>query len=139
VELLTQHKVRISVTNAGPLMGAVEWDKFSGGDLTHSVTKLRRTAGGKKEAMSADSEYENIVLEAFVDPEAYADLLLDLKKGERYEGATVAAQPINNAGIPIGKALEYYKCSVATSKLIEADANGEDPSKLVVEWAVGHG
>ncbi len=137
--LLTQHKIRVSVTNAGPLMGAVEWDKFSGGDLTHSITKLRRTAGAKKEVLSADSEYDNITTEAFVDPEAHADLLVALKQGERFEGATIKVQAIDNAGVPIGKPLEYFECSVASSKLMEADANGEDPSELVVEWAVGHG
>ena len=44
--LLTQHKIKPSVVGggtSGALLSAVEWDKFSGGDLTHTITKLRRT------------------------------------------------------------------------------------------------
>jgi hypothetical protein len=138
VALLTQHKNKVSVTNAGPLMGAVDWDKFTGGDLTHSVTKLRRTAGAKKEVLAADSEVDNITTEAFIDPEAHAQLLVDLKSGERYDGATIKVQAIDNAGVPIGKPLEYFKCSVAKFTPPAADANGEEAAKLVVEWAVGY-
>ncbi len=135
--LLTQHKNKVSVVGASPLLGAVDWDKFSGGDLNHSITKLRRTAGAKKEVLSADSEVDNITVEAFIDPAAHADLLLALKNGERFDGATIKVQAIDNAGVPIGKALEYYGCSVARFTPPEADANGEDASKLVIEWAVG--
>ncbi len=135
--LLTQHKNKVTVVGAGPLLGAVEWDKFSGGDLNHSITKLRRTAGAKKEVLAADTEVDNITMEAFIDPVAHADLLVELKNGNRYDGATIKVQAIDNAGVPIGKPLEYFGCSVARFTPPEADANGEDASKLVVEWAVG--
>ncbi len=136
--LLTQHKNKVSVIGASsPLLGAVDWDKFTGGDLNHSITKLRRTAGAAKEVLSADSEVDNITTEAFIDPAAHADLLVALKNGERFEGTTIRVQAIDNAGIPIGKPLEYTGCSVARFTPPEADANGEDPSKLICEWAVG--
>lgn len=135
--LLTQHKVKATVTGTSALLGAVEWDKFSGGDLTHSITKLRRTAGAAKEVLAADSEVDNITLEAFIDPVAHADLLVALKGGERFEGSTIKLQAIDNAAVPIGKALEYFGCSVAKFTPPPSDANGEDAAKLVVEWAVG--
>ena len=136
--LLTQHKVKVTVTGSSPLLASVEWDKFSGGDLTHSITKLRRTAGANKEVLAADSEVDNITLEAFIDPAAHADLLVALKGGERFEGSTIKLQPIDNAAVPIGSALEYYGCSVAKFTPPPADANGEEPAKLVVEFAAGN-
>lgn len=135
--LLTQHKNKVTVVGAGPLLGAVEWDKFSGGDLNHSITKLRRTAGAKKEVLAADTEVDNITLEAFIDPVAHADLLVELKNGNRFDGATIKVQAIDNAGVPIGKPLEYFGCSVAKFTPPAADANGEEAAKLVIEWAVG--
>lgn len=138
--LLTQHKIKPSVVGggtSGALLSAVEWDKFSGGDLTHTITKLRRTAGANKEVLAADSEVDNITLEAFIDPAAHAQLLVALKNGERFEGSTIKLQPIDNAAVPIGSALEYYGCSVAKFTPPPADANGEEPAKLVVEFAAG--
>ncbi len=135
--LLTQHKNKVTVVGGSPLLGAVEWATMSGGDLTHSITKLRRTAGAAKEVMSADSEFDNITTEAYVDPAAHADLLVALKAGERFEGSTIRVQAIDNAGIPIGKPVEYFGCSVAKSTLPAADANGEDAAMVSIEWAVG--
>ncbi len=135
--LLTQHKNKVTVVGSSALLGSVEWDKMSGGDLTHSITKLRRTAGAAKEVLAADYEFDNITLEAFVDPVAHADLLVALKNLERFEGTTIRVQAIDNAGVPIGKAVEYFGCSVAKSTLPAADANGEEAAKLVIEWAVG--
>lgn len=135
--LLTQHKVKVTVTGSSPLLASVEWDKFDGGDLTHSVSKLRRTSGAAKEAYAADSEVDNITLEAFVDPVVHADLLVALRNGEKFEGSTIKQQPIDNSGIPIGKPLEWYGCLVAKFTPPRADANGEDPVKIVVEWAAG--
>ncbi len=92
--LLTQHKNKVSVIGASsPMLGAVDWDKFTGGDLNHSITKLRRTAGAAKEVLSADSEVDNITTEAFIDPAAHADLLVALKNGERFEGTTIRNTP----------------------------------------------
>src|SRR5574343_62114 len=114
--LLTQHKNKVTVVGSSPLLGAVEWSKASGGDLTHTITKLRRTAGAAKEVLAADSEFDNVTTEAYVDPAAHSDLLVALKAGE-----------------PV----EYFGCSVAKSTLPAADSNGEDPAMLVIEWAVG--
>ncbi len=135
--LLTQHKNKVTVVGSSALLGSVDWASMSGGDLTHSITKLRRTAGAAKEVLAADYEYDNITLEAFVDPVAHADLLIALKNLERFEGTTIRVQAIDNAGVPIGKAVEYFGCSVAKSTLPAADANGEEAAKLVIEWAVG--
>lgn len=135
--LLTQHKNKVTVVGSSPLLGAVEWSKASGGDLTHTITKLRRTAGAAKEVLAADSEFDNITTEAYVDPAAHSDLLVALKAGERFEGSTIRVQAIDNAGVPVGKPVEYFGCSVAKSTLPAADSNGEDPAMLVIEWAVG--
>ena len=97
--LLTQHKNKVTVVGSSALLGSVEWDKMSGGDLTHSITKLRRTAGAAKEVLAADYEFDNITLEAFVDPVAHADLLVALKNLERFEGTTIRVQAIDNAGV----------------------------------------
>lgn len=135
--LLPQHKNKVTVVGSSPLLGSVSWDKFSGGDLTHSITKLRRTAGAAKEVLAADSEFDNVTLEAFVDPVAHAQLLVALKNGERFENSTIAVQAIDNAGVTIGQPIEYFGCSVARFSPPEADANGEEATKLIVEWAVG--
>ena len=89
--LLTQHKNKVTVVGSSALLGSVEWDKMSGGDLTHSITKLRRTAGAAKEVLAADYEFDNITLEAFVDPVAHADLLVALKNLERFVASSRAA------------------------------------------------
>jgi len=78
-----------------------------------------------------------ITTEAYVDPAAHSDLLVALKSGERFEGSTIRVQAIDNAGVPVGKPVEYFGCSVAKSTLPAADSNGEDPAMLVIEWAVG--
>lgn len=135
--LLTQHKNKVTVVGGSALLGSVEWSKSSGGDLTHSITKLRRTAGADKEVLAADSEFDNITLEAYVDPAAHSDLLVALKSGERFVDSTIKLQAIDNAGIPVGKPTEFFGCSVARVSWPESDANGEDPVVLTVEWAVG--
>lgn len=135
--LLPQHKNKVTVIGSSPLLGAVSWSKFSGGDLTHSISRLRRTAGAAKEVLAADSEFDNITLEAFIDPVAHADLLVALKNGERFEGSTISVQAIDNAGVTIGRPVEFFGCGVARFSPPEADANGEDATVLVVEWAVG--
>ena len=136
--LLTQHKNKVTVTGPSALLGSVEWAKASGGDLTHSITKLRRTAGANKEVLAADSEFDNITLEAYVDPVAHADFISELKKLNRFEGSTISLQAIDNAGITIGKPVEFFGCSVARVQWPESDANGEDPTMITVEWAVGY-
>lgn len=135
--LLPQHKLKVTVTGSSVLLGSVEWAKGDGGDLTHSISRLRRTAGGEKEVLAADFEYDNITLSAYVDPVAHADLIVALKNKERFEGSTIAYQAIDNAGVTIGKPVEYFNCSVARVSGLSADANGEDPIELTVEWAVG--
>lgn len=134
---LPQHKNKVTVVGSSPLLGSVEWATMDGGDLTHSITKLRRTAGAAKEVLAADYEFDNITLEAYVDPVAHADFLIALKNGERFENSTIRQQGIDNAGIPIGKPIEYFGCSVAKSSPPRADANGEEPTVVTVEWAVG--
>ena len=135
--LLPQHKLKVTVTGDSALLGSVEWSKADGGDLTHSITKLRRTAGGDKEVLAADSEFDNITLEAFIDPVAHADFLIALKNKERFENSTITFQAIDNAGVVIGKPIEYFGCSVARVGGLTADANGDEASTISVEWAVG--
>lgn len=135
--LLPQHKNRVTITcPTDATLSAVQWATSSGGDISYSISKLRRTAGAVKEVLSADSEIDNVTTEAFVDPAAHATLIKKLKEGTRFEGSTIAVQAIDNAAVPIGQPVEFKGCSVARVGWPESDANGEDPVKLTIEWAV---
>ena len=136
--LLTQHKVHVKVTNPTSPIPVIDWDKFTGGDLTHSTTKVRAKAGGAKQILTGDSEYDNITVEAFIDPVAHSDFLIALKGGAKYEGTTISLTYLDNAGVPVGKQLTFTGCSVAKFSPPQADANGEEAAKLVIEWAVGN-
>ena len=52
--LLTQHKVSVKVTNTTTPIPVIDWDKFTGGDVTHSITRVRRSAGAAKEVLAGD-------------------------------------------------------------------------------------
>jgi len=137
--ILTQHKLKVKVVGPpGKIIPIIDWDKFSGGDLTHSVTKVRATAGGPKHVLTGDSEVDNITVEAFIDPAAHGSFLAALKNGEKFEGTTISVYAIDNAGVQVGGALEYKGCSLAKYTPPQADANGEDAAKLVLEWAVAY-
>ena len=136
--LLTQHKIQVKVSNPTTPIPVLEWDKFSGGDLTHSTTKVRPSAGAKKQVLTGDSEYDNITVEAFIDPAAHSDFLLALKGGSKFEGTSITLVYIDNAGIPVGKAMTWTGCSVAKFSPPQADSNGEEAAKLVIEFAVGN-
>lgn len=136
--LLTQHKLKVTVTNATTAIPVVDWDKLSGGDITHATTKVRRTAGAAKEILTGASEVDNIVTEAFIDPAAHTAFLSALKSGSKFEGTAISIYSIDNAGVQVGDALTWTGCSVAKFTPPQADANGEDAAKLVIEWAVGN-
>ena len=136
--LLPQHKNRVTATCPNdPSLGAVQWATSTGGDITYSITKLRRTAGATKEVLSADSEIDNVTLEAYVDPAAHATFIKKLKDGSKFEGTTISVQAIDNAAVPVGQPVEFKGCQVARVGWPESDANGDEPVKLTVEWAVG--
>jgi hypothetical protein len=135
--LLTQHKVKVLVTNDSSPISVADWDKFSGGDLTHSVSKVRVTAGGKKQVLTGDSEVDNIVTEAFIDAAAHSAFLKALKDGSKFDGTSITVKFIDNAGVQVGDTMVWTNCSVAKFSPPQADSNGEDAAKLVIEWAVG--
>lgn len=134
--LVTQHKMKVRVTNGSTPISVTDWDKFSGGAINHTVTRVRTTAGGAKVVLTADSETDNITTEAFIDPAAHSQFLSDLKNGSTFEGTTITVYAIDNAGVQVGKELTWTGCAVAKFEPPQADANGEDASKLVIEWAV---
>ena len=136
--LLTQHKIQVKVTHPSKVIPVLGWDKFTGGDLTHSTTKVRPSAGAAKQVLTGDSEYDNITVEAFIDPAAHSDFLLALKGGEKYEGASISLIYLDNAGVQVGKTMTWTGCSVAKFSPPQADSNGEDAAKLIIEWAVGN-
>lgn len=129
----TQNRERVTVSS----LPQIEWDKMSGGDRNHSVTKVRTTAGGKKKPLTGDSTVDNVTTEAFIDPVAHAGVLLALHTGQTYAGTTLSRQFIDAAEVPIGNALAFYDCAVTKFTLTDADANGEEGAKLTVEWVVG--
>lgn len=131
--LSTQARERVSVSS----MPGIAWDKASGGDRSHNSRKARATAGGPKQVLSGDSEIDNVITEAFIDPVAYDAVLQQLHAGETFPNTTVARQFIDAAEVPVGQARRYFPCSVAKFSLSDADANGEEGSKLIVEWTVG--
>ena len=135
--LLTQHKVSVKVTNTTTPIPVIDWDKFTGGDVTHSITRVRRSAGAAKEVLASDYEVDNITVEAFIDPAAHANFLSDLKAGATFDGTTIQVVAIDNAGVSVGKPLQWFNCRVAKFTPPAADANGEEAAKLVIEWAVG--
>ena len=136
--LLTQHKIQVKVTGpADAPIPVLDWDKSSGGDITHSVNKVRRSAGKAKEILTGDSETDNITVEAFIDPAAHSGFLKALKDGNKYAGTAISLIYVDNAGVQVGESLTYTGCSVAKFTPPQADANGEEAAKLVIEWAVG--
>jgi hypothetical protein len=137
MSLLTQHKVKVKVVNTASPIPVIDWDKFSGGDLTHSITKVRRSAGAAKEVLTGDSEVDNITIEAFIDPAAHSAFIKQLKDNAKFENTSITVYYIDNAGVQVGQELTWTGCSVAKYTPPPADANGEDAAKLVIEWAVG--
>ena len=109
---------------------------MSGGDLTHSITKLPPHRRRRQKVLSADSSSTTSPPEAFVDPVAHADLLVALKNLERFEGTTIRVQAIDNAGVPIGKAVEYFGCAWPSRRCRPPTPTAKRPP-LVIEWAVG--
>lgn len=133
--IATQNRLKVTVSHKR--LPPIDWDKASGGDRTHSSTKVRATAAGPKIVLTGDSEVENVTTEAFIDPVAYAGVLAALHAGEKYAGASITRQFVDAADIPVGPPITHMDCSVVKFTPPEADANGEDGSKLVVEWMVG--
>lgn len=133
--LSTQNRVRITVSHAD--LPPIDWDRISGGDRTHNSTKVRPAAGKKKVVLVGDSEVDPIVVEAFIDPVAHATVLQALHAGQKFEGTTITRQFIDSAEVPVGTAMTYFGCAVSKFTPPDADANGEDGAKLIVEWTVG--
>ena len=131
--LSTQNRERVTVSS----LPQIEWAKASGGARSHTTTKVRTRAGGKKKPLSGDSEVDNVITEAYIDPVAHDAVLAALHAGEKYEGTTVTRQFIDAAEVPIGSPRSYFDCSVAKFELSDADANGEEGATLSVEWVVG--
>ena len=133
--LSTQNRERVTVSHQS--LPQIEWHRASGGARSHTTTKVRTTAGGRKKPLSGDSEVDNITTEAYIDTVAHDALIAALHAGEKYEGATVTRQFIDAAEVPIGTPRSYFDCSVAKFELSDADANGEEGATLSVEWVVG--
>lgn len=134
MSLSTQNRVRVTVQH--PLMPVIDWDKATGGDRTNNTTKVRPAAGKAKVVLAGESEVDNVTTEAYIDPVAHATLLARLASGETFTGATVSRQFIDAAEVPVGAKIEHLNCSVAKFTPPDADANGEDGAKLVIEWMV---
>ncbi|MEZ5119661.1 MAG: hypothetical protein R2686_07135 [Candidatus Nanopelagicales bacterium] len=130
--LSAQNRERVLVST----MLSIDWVTASGGARNHSTTKVRPAAGKKKVVLSGETEVDNVTTTAYIDPEAHAAVLAALHAGELYAGTTVTRQFIDAAEVPIGTPLSYQGCSVAKFELSDADANGEEPAVLTVEWAV---
>ena len=138
MSLSTQNKVAVRVTHPSRVLIDIDWDKIDGGARTHSVTKVRATAGAPKQVLVGESEFENITTEAFIDPVAHDQLLQTLHSGETFAGATISRQFIDANGVPIGRAINHKGCAVAKFDIFPGDANSDgEGAKLVVEWQVG--
>jgi hypothetical protein len=113
----------------------IEWDKFDGGDLSHSNQRFY-TAPNKEQVFGGKSARDNVTVEAFLDPVAYADFIEAGNAGEKFAGAVIRVQSVDAAGIPVGKADEYKACVVSKWTPRKVDLNGEDMQKIIIEWEV---
>lgn len=136
-QTLKQHRILVNVSNKNYPISVTEWDKFSGGDVSHPITKQRRSAGAKKEAQAGEPETDNITTEAFIVPAQHQGFIAALRQGQSFPGTTISLTYLDNAGVPIGSPDVYYDCVIAKATPPQADANSEDDAKLVIEWAVG--
>ena len=96
-----------------------------GSDAQHHRTW--RTAGAAKEVLSADSEFDNVTTEAYVDPVAHADLLVALKTSTA-SGSRAAPSACRPSTTPAFRSARpsVFQLLGGKSTLPAADANGEE-------------
>lgn len=125
---------RVTVTHP-QIPANIEWDKFDGGDLSHSNQRFY-TAPNKERVFPGKSSRDNITTEAHCDPIAHADFIAAGNSGAVFEGAVIKVESVDAAGVPIGKPDTYASCVVAKWAPRKVDLNAEDMQKIVVEWEV---
>jgi len=113
----------------------IEWDKFDGAELSHTNQRFY-TAPNVERVYGGKTVRDNITVEAFLDPEAYADFIEAGNSGQTFAGASIRVSSVDAAGSPIGKPDEYKNCVVARWTPRKVDLNGEEMQKIIVEWEV---
>ena len=134
MRLATQDRLSISVSS----MPGAKWDTIAGQELTREVPKLRVEAGGAKFPMPTRPEYSDLTITKVYDQDTDAALFKSLMLGNKYEGSTIVATEIDQDGNVIsGNSMQFTGCVVKSVSRDDGDANGQDPLKMTVVWAVG--
>lgn len=130
-----QNKVKVTVSHPR-VPKSIDWDVASEPKVNHATSRMRPAADKAKVVLSGETTLDNITTECMVDPVRDADFMQRIIAGDVFEDATITYQDIDNSSIPIGKPRRFSKCRAEAVTLPGADANGEDPQKIVIEWAV---
>lgn len=131
---ITQSRVKALVSHPR-IPSSLQWDTISGGEWTHNNQKARPSAGAPKEVIPGESERGNLKTTTMVDPATHGAFLDALHAGDRFEGAVVARQIVDSAGIPVGNPLPVQGCSAEQVTFPDGDANNSDLVKVEIEWA----
>lgn len=130
-----QNRTKVSMSPNVPQ--SFLWDKATGAGISHASSRMRPSAEKEKVIMSGETTRENITTEGFVDPERDADFIKALMGGAVYPGTTITFSELDASNIPIaGSTREFKGCQIEKVTFPDADANSEDPQKLVIEWAI---
>lgn len=134
MRLATQDRFSISVDR---IPGA-KWDTVAGQQITREVPKVRAEAGGPKIPLPTRPEFADITITKIYDQDTDAALFKALMRGEKFEGATITVTELDQDGVVIpGNGIQYVNCIVKESMRDDGDANGQDPLKLTITWAIG--
>ena len=128
---------RTKVTLSSNVPTSFEWDKGTGAGISHASNRMRPAADKAKVIMSGETTRENITTEGFIDPARDALFLAELMAGNRYPNTTITFIELDSSNLPINSSKREFKgCQIEKVTFPDADANSEDPQKLVIEWAV---
>jgi len=128
-------KTRVTVIH-DRIPKSVKWDKFDGGDLSHSNSRFFVDPSEPEVVWPGKSQRDNITTEAHVDPVAHDGFIQALNAGDKFENAVIRVQSLDSAGLPVGNPDVYKGCLVAKYTPRKVDLNSEDMQKLPIEWEV---
>ena len=127
-----QNRTKVSLSSNFP--GSWEIDKASGAGIAHASNRMRPTADKDKVILSGETTRENITTEGLIDPVRDASLITQLMSGNVYAGTTITFTELDPANVPLATR-SFPGCQIEKVSFPDADANAEDPQKLVIEWA----
>lgn len=129
--ILTSNNVLVAVSSL-----AGDWVRGSGHGGSTTVNRMRSVAAGPKQVVLSEYEPNDVTTARLVDPVRDESIITQLAEGARFEGTTLTIQPLDDAGIAVGKPQTIKNCAVSSWSLGDADANGDGVVELEIVWAV---